>query len=253
MTPHERLGAAIRARSQAGDIAIVPYLTAGWPRRAGFVELLREVAEHADAVEIGVPFSDPMADGPVIQATSREALEQGVHLGWILEALDAAELSVPTVLMGYVNPMLAYGLERLVADAGAVGVCGFVVPDLPLEESGELRGLCAPAGLACVQLVTPVTADDRLRRIAAVAQGFLYAVTTTGVTGSGSASGAVGGYLSRIRAASPIPVCAGFGVATRADVDALRGHADGAIVGTALLRALRDGLSAGSFLAGLRR
>lgn len=252
MTAHERLGAAIRARSDAGDIAIVPYLTAGWPRRDGFVDLLREAADHADAVEIGVPFSDPMADGPVIQATSREALDQGVNLGWILEAVAAAELSVPTVLMGYVNPMLAYGLERLVADAAAAGVCGFVVPDLPLEESGELRSLCGPAGLACIQLVTPVSSDDRLRRIAAVAQGFLYAVTTTGVTGSGSASGAAGGYLARVRLASGIPVCAGFGVSTRADVDALRGHADGAIVGTALLRALEDGQSAGAFLRGLR-
>jgi tryptophan synthase alpha chain len=157
------------------------------------------------------------------------------------------------VLMSYLNPLEAYGLQRLVTDARDVGVCGFIVPDLPYEESDDLQALCNDAGMGLVQLVTPVTSDERLRRLGRVSGGFVYAVTVTGITGTSAAEGALVPYLSRVRAACSAPICAGFGIRSKADIDALDGVADGAIVGTALIRELVEGgYNAGrSFLAGL--
>src|SRR5258708_8449977 len=158
MLPRERLAAAIRAAAAPGEPALVAFLTAGFPRRAQFGEHLADIAAGADVVEIGVPFTDPMADGMTIQRSSHAALSQGVSLQWIFDELGAMQRpDKPLLLMSYLNPLLSYGFERLAAASVASGVCGFIVPDLPLDESDALPAALDPSGLALVQMVTPVT------------------------------------------------------------------------------------------------
>ena len=256
MLPRERISAALRtgAGAGAGEPALVAFLTAGFPRRERFREQLAAVAAGADVVEIGVPFSDPMADGMTIQRSSREALSQGVTLQWILDELKAmASVNKPLLLMSYLNPLLNYGYERLAAAAVAAGVCGFIVPDLPLDESAALRAALDTHGLALVQMVTPVTPPERLARLCAASQGFVYAVTMTGTTGKSVAvPAAVIDYLERVRAASQVPVCAGFGIRGREQVVRLRGHVDGVVIGSALVEVLERGESPQDWLATLR-
>jgi tryptophan synthase alpha chain len=250
MSAAEELQHAIE-NPKRGATAVMPYLTAGFPVRDHFSELLSEVSVHADAIELGVPFTDPMADGVTIQEASRAALEQEVNLRWILRMLGDTKRSCPVVLMSYLNPLLCYGLRRLVQEASDVGVHGFIVPDLPFEESEGLGGLCEEHGLALVQLVTPLTPPERLRRLCRASSGFVYAVTMTGTTGASAGVGDIEGYLARVSAAGDLPICAGFGIRNAADIEALRGQADGAIVGSALIRALQEGESGPAFVAGL--
>jgi tryptophan synthase alpha chain len=253
MSPRERISAALRA-APGGEPALVAYLTAGFPRRQTFATDLRALAPACDLIEVGVPFTDPMADGVTIQRASQSALAQGVSLRWILEELAAlGDLRVPVVLMSYLNPLLAYGLERLAAAAAHAGVSGFIVPDLPLDESHELHAALADAQLALVQMVTPVTEPARLQALCARSQGFVYAVTMTGTTGrSVAVPEAVLGYLDRVRASSSLPVCAGFGIRSRAQVQRLRGHVDGIVVGSALVEVLERGEDPGAWLRALR-
>ena len=234
--------------------ALVAYLTGGWPTREGFTSLLREVAEVADAVEIGVPFSDPMADGPTIQKTSQEALEQGVTLEWILDTIAhmSPPPAAPLLLMGYINPFLAFGLERLAEVAKAAGVSGFIVPDLPLDEAHEFRTVLESRGLGLVQLVTPVTTVERRGALCEAASGFVYAVTVTGITGGdvGVPEG-LADALRNIRSEARAPVMAGFGIRRPEQVEALSAHADGVIVGTALLDCIREGNNPAAYLRSL--
>jgi tryptophan synthase alpha chain len=216
---------------------------------------VRRVCQAADAVEIGVPFSDPMADGVTIQRASRAAIERGVTLRWIFTELARRdfELASPVLLMTYLNPLLAYGYEALAARAAEVGVAGFIVPDLPYEERGPLAAALDPHGLALVQLVTPATPAERLRMICAGSQGFVYAVTKTGITGAGAKlPDELATYLDTVKAASPLPVCAGFGVRDATHVRSIGAHADGVIVGSALVEALERGEDAEAFLKTLR-
>jgi len=254
LPPRERISAALRAPAARGQIALVAFLTAGFPSRDRFTRDLLEIAAAADVVEIGVPFSDPMADGVTIQRASEQALRAGVSLRWILEQLETLpRQQTPLLLMSYFNPLLSYGLSRLAADAERAGVCGFIVPDLPFDEGAELAAQCERHGLALVQMVTPVTTAERLAKVAAASQGFLYAVTMTGTTGhSVSAADDLGAYLERVRRAASVPVCAGFGIRTREQVEALRGRADGVVVGSALVEVLERGESAPQFLRSLR-
>lgn len=252
-TPAQRLSDAIRTPKRAGLPAVMPYITSGFPTRDGFAELVLGLSDVSDAIEIGVPFSDPMADGPVIQRSSRIALDGGASLKWILETLGSLPRppACPLVLMSYTNPLLAYGYERLVDDALAVGVCGFIVPDMPWEESGAFRALIASRGLASIQLVTPVTPDDRLTMLGQGEGGFVYAVTVTGITGAPMEPTEISSYLDRVRSKTGKPVCAGFGIRTAAHVRAFSGHADGAIVGTALIEALERGEDGVAFVRAL--
>ncbi|HYM27345.1 MAG TPA: tryptophan synthase subunit alpha [Steroidobacteraceae bacterium] len=253
-TPAERIGTAVRAAAKQGQPALVAFLTAGYPDRNKFREHLTEIAAEADVVEIGVPFSDPMADGVTIQRSSEAALRAGVTLTWILEELQfMAPVRPPLLLMSYMNPLLAFGLERLARRAAGAGICGFIVPDLPLDESEEFRSVLAPYDLALVQIVTPVTGGERLARLARASQGFVYAVTMTGTTGKQmSPPEEIAAYLERVRAAATVPVCAGFGIRTREQVERLRGQVDGVIVGSALVEVLERGESPRAFLSGLR-
>jgi tryptophan synthase alpha chain len=252
--PRERIVTALRAAAKHGQPALVAFLTAGYPSREKFREHLLAIATEADVVEIGVPFSDPMADGVTIQRSSEQALRAGVTLAGILDELGSLPpLATPLLLMSYMNPLLAYGLAALAKKSAAVGVCGFIVPDLPFDESEELRAALAPHGLALVQMVTPVTPPERLARVAGASQGFVYAVTMTGTTGNKVAAPKdIAEYLERVRAAASVPVCAGFGIRTREQVEALRGMADGVIVGSALVEVLERGESPQQWLATLR-
>jgi tryptophan synthase alpha chain len=252
--PRERIVAALRGAAKQGQPALVAFLTAGFPSKEGFRATLQAVAGAADVVEIGVPFTDPMADGITIQRSSEQALRNGVTLSWILEELEQLRtLSAPVLLMSYLNPLLAYGLEPLAARAAACGVCGFIVPDLPFDESEGLRALLAPLGLALVQMVTPVSSNERVAKLAAASQGFVYAVTMTGTTGrSVAAPEQIAEYLQRVRAVATVPVCAGFGIRSREQVEGLRGLVDGVIVGSALVEVLERGESPERWLAALR-
>lgn len=255
MQPHKRITAAIREANSASRTALVPFVTAGYPSPAGFADTLAAVSAVGDVVEIGVPFSDPMADGMTIQRSSHAAIQNGVSLSWIFDQLDAlsGRIEAPLVMMSYLNPLLAFGYDRLAERAVASGVGGFIVPDLPLEESGELTAALEPAGLGLVQLVTPATPDDRRRRLADASRGFLYAVTVRGVTGGGTGLPAdLADYLDAVSAASPLPVCAGFGIRSADDVAAVGAHAAGAIVGSALVEVLENGDDPAAFLQSLR-
>jgi len=255
MLPHDRIADALARANKEGRAGLVPFITAGYPDPGKFIETLRAVADSGDVVELGVPFSDPMADGMTIQRSSFVAIENGVTLRWIFDQLDTAggTIGAPLVMMSYLNPLLSFGYENLANRARETGVCAFIVPDLPLEESDDIRLALDAEGVGLIQLVTPATPDERLRILAESSRGFLYAVTITGITG-----GDVGlpvdlaDYLDKVASISKLPVCAGFGIRTADDVVNVGKHAAGAIVGSALVEVLERGEDPAAFLKGLR-
>jgi tryptophan synthase alpha chain len=257
--PRDSISAAIKAASAKGRPALVGYLTAGFPSRRGFKENLAAVAGECDVVEIGVPFTDPMADGTTIQRASFAALADGVTLPWILQELGSVRPrhAAPILLMSYLNPLLKFGLGKLPRASAAAGVSGFIVPDLPFEESADLRQALDAEGLALVQMVTPVTPPERLAMLCREAKGFVYAVTMTGTTGTPKGPSAelppgVLEYVDRVKRCSPVPVCAGFGIRSPQQVARFAGHADGVVIGSALVEVLERGGDAGAFLRSLR-
>ena len=260
MNAGERIVAAIHAAAAKGRPALVGYLTAGFPSRRQFKQSLSVVAAGCDVVEIGVPFSDPMADGATVQRASFAALADGVTLPWILDELKTIEPrhAAPILLMSYLNPLLAFGLEQLPRAAAHAGVSGFIVPDLPFEESGDLHQALEAEGLVLVQMVTPVTPPERLKMLCRDAKGFIYAVTMTGTTGK-SADGKFADvplevleYMDRVRELANVPVCAGFGIRSARQVARFAPHVDGVVVGSALVEALERGEDVGAFLKSLR-
>ena len=254
MSAREAISAAIRAAAAKGEPALVGFLTAGFPSRDKFRQHLQAVAAGADVVEIGVPFTDPMADGVTIQRSSLAALAQGVSLRWIFSELEAMpRLKTPLLLMSYLNPLLAFGFERLAEAAARAGVSGFIVPDLPLDESQALQAALDTRQIALVQMVTPVTSPERMKQLCTGSQGFVYAVTMTGTTGKNvSVPTEVAAYLDHVRELSRVPVCAGFGIRSREQVELLRGHVDGVVIGSALVEVLERGEDATEWLRKLR-
>lgn len=239
MTRLGQLTAELKAR---GVKPLVPFLTAGYPDEKTFLELMGAAADAGcRVVEIGFPFSDPVADGPIIQASSQRALDQGMTLTRTLElaARVQADHGLAVVLMGYLNPILHMGPEKFSEAYRTSGVAGVIVPDLPLEESGGLRALLLEADVDLIDLVAPTTGQDRLEHHTAAAGGFMYLVSTTGVTGSGAGSGDdLESYVARVRAANPLPLYVGFGIATPDDAARVAACADGAVVGSALIKAI---------------
>lgn len=234
--------ALARARAE-GRIALMPFIVAGHPTPAATPGLLRTLFDAgADAVELGVPFSDPLADGATNQRANEAALRQGMTLGRCLEAVREARRSGATgaiALMGYYNPILAYGLDRFVADAAAAGVDGLIVVDLPPEESEELRGRCREQGLDLIYLLAPTSSDARIGMVAKRASGFVYCVSLAGVTGARDRlPEELPAFLRRVRAQVTVPLVVGFGLSKPEHVEALRGLADGAIVGSALVNVI---------------
>ena len=255
MQAHERISAAIAATNDDGRTALVPFITAGYPHPDTFIETLKAVASVGDVVELGVPFSDPMADGMTIQRSSFEAIENGVTLTWIFDQLEGVgdTIDAPLVMMSYLNPLLAFGYEHLAARARETGVCAFVVPDLPFEESAEIRAALAAEGVGLIQLVTPATPDERLKMLADASRGFLYAVTITGITGGDAGLPTdLASYLDKVSEISALPVCAGFGIRSADDVKNVGRHAAGAIVRSALVEVLERDEDPAAWLEGLR-
>jgi tryptophan synthase alpha chain len=254
MPAHEKLTAAITAANDAGRPALLPFITAGYPEPGEFTRSLKAIARVGDAVEVGIPFSDPMADGMTIQRSSFEALQKGVSLKWIFDELDkaSADIDAPLVMMSYLNPLLAFGYEALAGRALQAGVCAFIVPDLPFEECRELRAALEQQGVGLIQLVTPATPDERLKILCGASLGFVYAVTITGITGGDAGlPDDLAAYLDKVAAASKLPVCAGFGIRTADDVASVGKHAAGAIVGSALVEVLERGEDPAAFLSSL--
>jgi tryptophan synthase alpha chain len=256
--PSDTIASAIRAAATEGRPALVGFLTAGFPTRRDFMANLAAVAAVCDVVEIGVPFSDPMADGTTIQRASFVALKDGVTLPWIFEQLKSLQRrhAAPILLMSYLNPLLSLGLDALPRTAAAAGVAGFIVPDLPFEESDALKTALESEGLALVQMVTPVTPPERLALLCGQAKGFVYAVTMTGTTGGTKGANQVPpdvlDYMRRVKSCARVPVCAGFGIRSREQVAQFSGHVDGVVVGSALVEVLERGEDVGTFLRSLR-
>jgi len=242
-----RIDQRFAALKQEGRSALVTFLTAGDPDTATSLAILRALpAAGADVIEIGVPFSDPMADGPTIQASSQRALKAGQTLKKTLEMVRSfrhADNKTPIVLMGYYNPIYVYGVERFLADAKAVGVDGLIVVDLPPEEDTELCLPALKAGLNFIRLATPTTDDKRLPAVLANTSGFVYYVSITGITGSATPdAGRVASAVARIKRHTKLPVAVGFGVRSAEQARVLAQAADGVVVGSALVEALRASL-----------
>jgi tryptophan synthase alpha chain len=240
-TGAERIAEAFaRARANGRRAALMPYLMGGYPDLDRSKEIgLAYARSGADLVELGVPFSDPLADGPVIHAAATAALSAGATMPAVLEIGRAIAAEVPVIVMCYANVILARGLQRCLDAVAAIGASGLIVPDLPLEESDDTREACRRAGLALVPLAAPTTPPERLARIGARAQGFLYAVGVTGTTGErAGVDGELGAIITRTAAVTDVPVAVGFGIGTPAQAaQAAAAGADGVIVGTRLVRA----------------
>lgn len=259
-----RLTARFDALRGSGRKALVPFVTAGDPSLQATVPVLHAlVAAGADALELGVPFSDPMAEGPTIQRSSERALARGAGLSYVLDCVRAfreRDGDTPVVLMGYLNPIEIRGYARFAEAAAAVGIDGLLLVDLPPEEAGECRAALAAQGIALILLASPTTTESRLRMLCADAQGYLYYVSFAGVTGADRLDvGLATERLQQIRAMSAAPVLAGFGIKDAASAAAMAQAADGVIVGSALVAALAEAADAqdaaaraGRFLAPLR-
>ena len=231
---------AIRER---GEKALVPFLTAGFPDEETFLRLLTSAAQAGcDVIEIGIPFSDPIADGPVIQESSQQALANGMSLSKALKlaARASATNSAALVIMSYFNPILQMGIARFAARARGAGVAGVIVPDVPFEESPEIRRALNENGVAFVDFIAPTSGSQRIARIARAADGFLYLVSLTGVTGVRAAlSRGLGDFVARVRAETGLPLYVGFGVSNRAQAGQVTRHADGVIIGSALIKIIQ--------------
>jgi tryptophan synthase alpha chain len=228
----------------AGRLALIPYLTVGYPDVATTIALASAlVTAGADLIELGVPFSDPLADGATIQRASHAALSAGVTPRTCLEVAAAIRVltDVPIILMGYYNPILRYGPEAFCRAAAAAGVDGLIVPDLPPEEAGELRAAADPSGLDIIFLLAPTATAERVATVSRAASGFIYCAALAGVTGARDSLAAdLAAFTDRVRRQSDLPLAVGFGISRPEHVSALRGISDGAIVGSALIDRLES-------------
>jgi tryptophan synthase alpha chain len=243
---------ALRA---SGRTALIPYLTAGYPTPSASAAALRSAAEVADIIEVGVPFSDPLADGPTIQRSSYEALRQGMTLSGTLELIAAAELAPPIVIFSYLNPILQYGVDRFLRAAEERGIAGLLLTDLPAGSDPDLESAVQRSGVDLIRLIAPTTRAARLTATLEGAQGFVYLVARLGVTGARSSLDVdLHDSVSRVRAATSLPIAVGFGISTAEQARKVGQMADGVVVGSALVEILgRDGVGpARRFLGTLR-
>lgn len=237
-----RIAQAFEALHQRGEKALVTFLTAGDPDLATSEQVIHTLVEAGvDLLELGFPFSDPMADGPTIQAASERALAAGTTLRGVLDMVARVRqhTNVPIVLMGYFNPVFRYGAEAFARDAAAAGVDGLLLVDLPPEEAEELHPQLRAAGIDLITLLAPTTPEARMVRLASAAEGFLYYVSMTGVTGTQKVdAAAIADAVARVRRESRVPVAVGFGVATPDDARAVAAFADAVVVGSALVQVI---------------
>jgi tryptophan synthase alpha chain len=224
------------------QMALIPYITCGYPSLSGSLDIVALFSEHgADIIEIGVPFSDPIADGPTIQYASQAALENGMTLKKIIKALKDVHTGVPLILMSYLNPILAYGPDRFFRDIAEARIAGMIIPDLPVEESIAFIRRAKDLDLAIVQMVSPTSTDERIRLITEHAGGFVYCVSATGTTGSRAELPAgIMPFVKKVKKITSKPVAVGFGISTPEQVQSLRDHADGVIIGSRIIDAVKN-------------
>jgi len=240
--PVNRIRTAFQTLHSQGKKALIPYITPEFPIRGATVPLILELAKAgATHIEVGIPFSDPIADGETIQRSSHTAIQNGATIGGVLTAVKEARLhsSLPIILMGYVNPILRYGMARFLRDAAECGVDGMIVPDLLPEESEEWRSLSLSSAMSNTFLMAPTTPDSRIMYLDSISSDFTYCVSVTGVTGARTAFGdqkAFEAFLGRVKANTTKPFVVGFGISNREQVASVCRFADGAVVGSALLR-----------------
>ena len=244
----------VRDAAAAGRYALIPFLTAGYPNQDDFwADLVALDEAGSDVIEIGVPFSDPVADGPVVENASRQVLADGVNLTYVIEGLRLRKgiLKAGIVLMGYLNPFLQYGMEKLARDAAEVGVHGLIIPDVPYEEAEPYRKALAAEGIALIALVGPNTSAERMKLYDTVSEGYVYVVSVMGVTGERkTVAPGVTATMERARSCFHLPLALGFGLSRPEQLDVLPKSAqpDAAVFGSALLNHLASGLSAEEFL-----
>lgn len=253
--PDGFLESHLRSRRDAGRKLLVPYITGGIDPR--WIDLVRSAADAgADAIEVGIPFSDPVMDGPTIQAASQRALDRGATPASILEDVARADVDVPLVVMTYFNIVFRVGVERFATEAREAGISGMILPDVPMEEMDEWEPAARAAGLETVMLASPLTPDDRLPVLTGRSQGFVYGVNLLGVTGERATIGGHAAALgSRLKAVTDLPAVMGFGVSTPEQAAEVAAHADGVVIGSALMRRVLDGhgpLRLGEAVAELR-
>ncbi|MBS8264490.1 tryptophan synthase subunit alpha [Mesobacillus boroniphilus] len=238
-----------KALTEKGKKAFVPYIMAGDGGLESLKEKLLFLQEcGADAIEIGIPFSDPVADGPTIQKAGIRALSNGTTLRKVLENIQSfkTEISIPLILMTYLNPLVAYGIEKFAKDAANAGTSGCIIPDLPLEEEDFILPALEQHGISLIRLVTLTTPVERIKEIGSRATGFIYAVTVTGITGArNNFSGELATFLNSVKSVSPVPVLAGFGVSNAEQVREVCEHCDGVIVGSKIIDLFEKGDLAG--------
>ena len=257
----ERIAAAFAAARARGDVALMPYAAAGYPTLDTSAAIITALAgAGADLIEIGVPFSDPLADGATVQRATQIALAGGATFARCLDLVRAVrpQVAAPLIFMGYYNPLHHRGVARAVAECAEAGVDGLIVPDLPPEEAADLLAATRAHDLALIFLVSPVTSEARLAQVAAAGSGFLYCVALTGVTGARQDLAAgLPDYVARVRRHTTLPLAVGFGLSTAAHIAALAGLADGAVVGAALIDRIaaapgQEAAAAAAFLRELR-
>ena len=254
-----RIAAAFAACAKDNRAAFIPFVMAGDPDQVTAQKVLNALpAAGADIVELGIPFSDPMADGPVIAAAGLRALKAGMNVKKVLEmaaSFRTANPATPLVLMGYLNPIYIYGYEAFARDAAKAGVDGIILVDLPPEEANEVEPLLTEQGISLVRLIAPTSVPGRLKELATGASGYLYYISVTGITGAAAATQSdVAGAMKHIKAATGLPVCVGFGIKTAEDVTRFNA-AEGVVVGSALVKKIEESkadLNAiGDFVRGL--
>jgi tryptophan synthase alpha chain len=243
--------------------ALIPFFTAGYPDMPIFLSLVREASKcGADLIEIGIPFSDPIADGPTIQHSSARSLDGGVTLAKVIEAIKELSASVPAPLlvMSYLNPILRMGVARFVSASSKAGVAGLIVPDLPLEESDLLRNASDDTHLTTISFLAPTSSQERIKLIASRAEGFIYLVSLTGVTGAkDELPETIPEFVTKVREHTELPICVGFGISQPRQAGYVSKFADGVIIGSAIVEIIREGgeqmgvvSSVGSFLTSVR-
>lgn len=241
-TGTERITAAFAKAQQTQTAALMPYFTLGYPDVETSLAIIEAIAPYSDLLELGVPFSDPLADGPTVQHSTQVSLENGTTTASCLEMvreLRRRGVQTPVVLMGYVNPILAYGEDRYARDAKAAGANGFIVPDLPPEEAKDFDEEAAKAGLSLIPFLAPTSSPDRIDRVTAQARGFIYLAIVTGVTGARSHMRTdLSDLVDRVRAKTAVPLAVGFGISTPTQAAEAGQLADGVIVGSALINAV---------------
>lgn len=239
------IAASFQQAQQSQSAALMPYFTLGYPDRETSLAVIEAIAPYCDMLELGVPFSDPIADGPTVQHSTQKSLEEGTTTADCLQMvreLRQRGVMTPFLLMGYYNPVLAYGITNYVQDAAAAGADGFIVPDLTPEEAGELETAANEEGLALIHFLAPTSNPQRIEAIAKRAQGFIYLVSLTGVTGARQqVQGNLGDFVNRVRQWANVPLAVGFGISTPEQAASVGQVADGVIVGSALINAVDAG------------